>query len=89
MKELRPTTQFRRDLKRAAKRGKDLHKLEAVLDRLARGEALAPRHRAHRLRGEMSGLCECHVEPDWLLVWDDTPDAIILVRCGTHADLFE
>lgn len=89
MKALRPATQFRRDLRRAAKRGKSLDKLEAVLATLARGEPLAARHRVHRLRGDHEGLWECHIEPDWLLIWEETDDAIHLARCGSHADLSE
>ena len=55
----------------------------------SRAQTLAPKHRAHRLQGNMQGLWECHIEPDWLLVWDEDDKQLILVRCGTHADLFE
>jgi mRNA interferase YafQ len=89
VKEIKTTNQFLRDLKLARKRGKNLSKIEAVIDTLAGGGKLPPKHRAHRLRGEMKGLWECHVEPDWLLIWDETSEAIILTRNGTHADLFE
>ncbi|MGQ0663727.1 MAG: type II toxin-antitoxin system RelE/ParE family toxin [Pseudomonadota bacterium] len=89
MKTIRPTRQFLRDLKLAGKCGKNLVKIEVVIDALARGAKLAPRHRPHRLKGEMQGLWECHVEPDWLLVWDEQGNGLVLVRTGTHADLFE
>ncbi|MFN3347417.1 type II toxin-antitoxin system YafQ family toxin [Pseudorhodoplanes sp.] len=89
MKEIKTTNRFLRDLKLARKRGKDLDKLEALIATLASGDKLSPRHRPHRLQGEMKGLWECHIEPDWLLVWDETPDAIILIRSGTHSDLFD
>ena len=89
MKGVRTTNRFLRDLKLARKRGKDLHKLETVVDALARGERLATRYRPHRLKGEMNGLWECHVEPDWLLIWDEDAENLILTRCGTHSDLFE
>jgi len=89
VKTIESTNRFLRDIKLARKRGKDLHRLETVVDALARGERLAPRHRAHRLKGEMNGLWECHIEPDWLLIWDEDEKKIILIRCGTHSDLFE
>jgi mRNA interferase YafQ len=89
VKTIRPTTRFRRDYKRALKRGKDSAKLEVILDAIAKGEPLEARTRTHRLKGIYDGLFECHIEPDWLLIWDDQGDDVILVRCGTHADLFE
>ena len=89
MKTIKTTSRFLRDLKLARRRGKELAKMEAVIDALARGERLSSRHRAHRLQGEMQGLWECHVEPDWLMIWDESDREIVLIRCGTHADLFE
>ena len=82
------TSRFERDLRRAKKRGKDLDKLWPVVDRLLTGKALEPRHRAHRLTGQWSRSWECHVEPDWLLIWHVDDDALILTRTGTHSDLF-
>lgn len=89
MKAIRTTRQFLRDVKLSRKRRKDMARIETVIDRLARGEPLAARHRPHRLKGEMQGLWECHIEPDWLLIWDDQESEIVLIRNGTHADLFE
>jgi mRNA interferase YafQ len=89
LKAIKTTNQFLRDLKLARKRGKDLGKIESVIDTLAHGNKLAPKHRPHRLRGDMKGLWECHIEPDWLLIWDETDEAIILIRSGTHADLLD
>ena len=89
MKEIRTTRAFLRDLKLAGRRGKSLVKIEALIESLAQGKKLAPRHRPHRLKGQLAGLWECHIEPDWLLLWEDGPHAITLVRCGTHADLFD
>lgn len=62
------TKRFGRDLKRAKKRGKDLGRLWAVVDRLLDGQPLDPRHRQHRLSGAWSGSWECPIEPDWLLI---------------------
>ena len=66
MRELILTTKFRRDLRRAARRGKDERRLRVVLDRLVGGEPLEPRHRAHQLTGSMAPLWECHIENGWL-----------------------
>ena len=89
MKEIRTTNQFLRDLKLARKRGKDIGKIEAVIAALAQGTKLPPRHRPHLFQGDMRGLWECHVEPDWLMIWDETDEAILLIRSGTHSDLFD
>ena len=89
MKAVKATNRFLRDLKLAKKRGKELVKIETVIDTIGNGHQLAPKHRPHRLQGEMRGLWECHIEADWLLIWDDAEDAIILVRTGTHTDLFD
>ena len=85
---LRTTSQFKRDARRIQRRGKDLAKLRSVVERISRNEPLDPRHRPHRWAGGMAGAWECHIEPDWLLVWKQTDDAAILVRTGTHSDIF-
>ena len=82
------TGRFRSDLRRSRKRGKDLDELWEVVDRLLAGNALEPHHRAHRLTGEWSRSWECHIEPDWLLIWHVDDDALILTRTGTHSALF-
>ena len=82
------TSGFRRDLRRSRKRGKDLDKLWRIVDRLLTGKALDPHHRAHRLTGQWSRSWECHIEPDWLLIWHVDGNALILTRTGTHSDLF-
>jgi mRNA interferase YafQ len=89
MAAVRTTRQFERDLKKARKRGKDLEKLWRVVETLASGAHLAPRHRTHKLSGDWSEFWECHIEPDWLLIWYFAEDALVLVRNGTHSDLFE
>ena len=85
---LRTTSRFEKDLKRVKRRGKDLNKLWAVLEILVAGDELHSRHRPHRLSGQWSEFWECHIEPDWLLIWDRQQDALVLVRTGTHSDLF-
>ena len=84
------TTQFKKDLRRAERRRKDLQKLWFVVERLLSEHPLDPRNRPHRLSGDWSRCWECHIEPDWLLIWDSgDDDALILVRTGSHADLFD
>ena len=89
MRRLKTTKRFERDLKRTKKRGKQLDKLWAVVEQLLKDEPLEPRHRAHTLSGQWRSFRECHIEPDWLLIWRETEDELILARTGTHADLFE
>ena len=79
---------FSKDLRRSKRRGKDLGKLWAVVDRLLAGHPLSPRLRAHRLPGQWARAWECYIEPDWLLVWHIDDDALVLTRTGTHAELF-
>lgn len=81
---------FRKDLKLMYQRGKDLCKLRAAIECLARGEPLPARLRDHPLKGEMTGFRECHIEPDWLMVYRVEGDSNILrlERTGTHSDLF-
>ena len=68
------TKRFEKDLKRGRKRGKNLDKLWSVVERLLSKQPLDPRHRQHRLAGDWSPFWECHIEPDWLLVWDQEDD---------------
>ena len=80
---------LKEDLRRAKRRDKDLNKLWNVVERLSAQQPLDPRNRPHRLAGDWSPCWECHIEPDWLLIWDQREDLLILVRTGTHADLFD
>jgi mRNA interferase YafQ len=81
------TTQFDRDVKRQEKRGKSLDKLYAVVQSLRTHEPLARKHRDHALTGQWKGYRDCHVEPDWVLIYLREPGRLTLVRTGTHADL--
>lgn len=83
------TKQFRKDLKRMQKRGKVSDKLKRVMTILIDEEALEPRYRDHVLVGSYRGRRECHIEPDWLLIYKLEGDEIIFERTGTHSDLFK
>ncbi|HGA2457427.1 TPA: type II toxin-antitoxin system YafQ family toxin [Streptococcus agalactiae] len=90
MLQLVTTNQFRKDVKRAKKRGLNLKKLEAVLDPLQKEETLDEKHRDHALVGNYMGFRECHIDPDWLLVYAIDKGQLILTasRTGSHSDLF-
>ena len=83
------SSQFRRDVKRIEKRGKDLTKLRALLALLLERASLPERYHDHPLKGEWIGYRDVHVEPDWLLIYRIAGDELHLVRTGTHSDLFE
>lgn len=89
MRKIVQTTTFRRDVKRMQKRGKDLGKLAEVVTKLAQGEALEPRYKPHPLVGNWKPKWDCHIQPDWLLIYEVTDDEVLLARTGTHADLFK
>jgi mRNA interferase YafQ len=86
---LAPDTQFRRDVDRLRKTGKDLAKLETVLELLRTGRPLEKRHQDHPLKGEWIGFRDCHIEPDWVLIYKRQPGKLILARTGTHSELFK
>ena len=89
MQAIGESSRFRRDLRRMHRRGKDLSKLYGVVERLARDEELDERHRPHPLIGNWRPFWDCHIEPDWLLIYRVQEDFVELYRTGSHADLFE
>ena len=89
MKQVSQTTQFARDLKRMRKRGKDLTKLKSVVKQLAQGKQLHAKHRDHALIGPWKPARDCHVQPDWILIYTADDASLRLERTGTHSDLFK
>ena len=89
MKALRVSSAFKKDLKRAGRRGLTLNKLEAMIDLLRGGKSLPQATQAHPLKGAWKNYWDCHIEPDWLLIYRVTDDEVLLARTGTHADLFD
>lgn len=84
------TTQFAKDYKRAKKRGMPLKELKKVAQKLAQGEKLESRHKDHSLKGSFKkDQRECHIKPDWLLIYRIEEDELVFVRTGTHSDLFK
>jgi mRNA interferase YafQ len=82
------TTQFKKDVKRAEKRGKDLTELRAVLDLLIEGKPLHSEYKDHPLRGNFAGSRDCHIQPDWILIYTLVENHVRFERTGTHSDLF-
>ena len=89
--EVKFTSQFKKDLKLAKKQNKDLDKLFEVVNILADGGTLDAKYRDHDLSGDYKGTRECHIEPDWLLVYEIKDEVLVLMlyRLGTHSDLFK
>lgn len=85
-----PTSRFKRDLKTVKKRGYDLDLLGVVVDTLALGEPLQEKYKDHNVSGNYSGCRECHITPDWLLIYEIDGDELFLylTRTETHSDLF-
>jgi mRNA interferase YafQ len=84
------TNRFKKDIKRAVKRGYDLSLLENAIDLLQRTGKLPEQYKTHLLSGKYSGMHECHIKPDWLLVWEQDNDKLTLLflATGSHSDLF-
>jgi len=89
MKNVSQTTQFARDIKRMRKRGKNLEKLREIVKLLTSEKPLHPKHRDHALIGEWSPSRDCHIEPDWILIYTADETTLRLERTGTHSDLFK
>lgn len=90
MLTIKPTTRFQKDVKRANKRGYDLNLLTTIIKMLASGIELPSRNKDHALSGNYAGCRECHITPDWLLIYETGNESLFLylLRTGTHSDLF-
>lgn len=88
--KLQQTTQFKKDCKRMKKRGRNLQDLREVLELLQTGKPLPENNRDHELAGNLAGFRECHIQPDWLLIYLVLKDRLVLtlMRTGSHSDLF-
>ncbi|MBR6577423.1 MAG: type II toxin-antitoxin system YafQ family toxin [Clostridia bacterium] len=88
--EIKFTAQFKKDLKLAKKQGKDVEKLFEVVEKLACGEKLDPKYKDHELTGNFRGCRECHIDPNWLLIYEVIGDVLVLMlyRLGSHSELF-
>jgi len=89
MLEILYTTKFKKDYKLIKKRGKDIVKLQKIIKILAVPEKLPESNKDHQLIGNYSDCRECHIEPDWLLIYLIEQDKLTFVRTGSHSDLFK
>ena len=83
------TTQFKKDYKRIKKQNKDLDKIRTVVEALSTGQELNEKYKDHQLYGKWKGHRDCHIEPDWILIYRLTSDSLYLERTGSHSDLFK
>ena len=85
---IRRTTQFKRDVKKVLRRGKDIEKLLGVVEILSEGKNLTPEYHDHPLRGKYTNNRDCHIESDWILIYAVEDDELVLYRTGSHSELF-
>ena len=83
------TTQFKKDYKRIKKQNKDLKKLQTVIQLLSTDQLLDKKYHDHQLSGRWKDHRDCHIEPDWILIYRLTSDTLYLERTGSHSDLFK
>ena len=90
MLEIVASNRFKKDLKLAMRRGYNIDLLEEVINKIAAGEILEPKYKDHELTGEYTGFRDCHIQPDWLLIYQKREKELVLLlaRTGTHSDLF-
>jgi len=81
-------SQFKKDFKKAEKSKKDLSKLKIIIDTIQNKKSLPNKNKNHKLKGEYLNCWECHIEPDWLLIYQITSKELILIRTGSHSELF-
>ncbi len=82
------TSQFKKDIKKQIKRGKSLNKIKGVINLLVSGESLPPKFKDHPLIGDWKNRRDCHIEPDWILIYMISNEELRLERTGSHSDLF-
>lgn len=90
MKQLKPSTQFRKDYKKIANNPQKVAAFKQIANYLISDTPIPPVHRPHSLKGKYKGYMECHIESDFLLIWIDEQKGIVeLVRLGSHSELFK
>lgn len=83
------SSQFKKDFKRIQSQGKNISQLEIIIETLLKKQQLEPKYRDHKLVGKWKNHRDCHIEPDWLLIYRLTEEALFLERTGSHAELFK
>lgn len=89
--EIKTSTRFKKDLKRCSKRGFNMRIIYDAINILAKTGTLPSEYKPHQLKGDRKGQWECHIQPDWLMVWeqDDNHLTLLFLQTGTHSDLFD
>jgi len=85
---IRRTSQFKKDVKRAIKRGNDIEQLLSIVQELSEGRALAAQYQDHPMKGQWAKKRDCHIEPNWIMIYAIEGEELILYRTGSHSDLF-
>lgn len=88
-RRIKLSSRYKKSYRRLEKRGNDMEKLHCVIEMLCRGEVLPVKYRNHPLKGNWNGHMECHLGPDWLLIYQLSDEHVFLVESGTHSDLFD
>lgn len=88
MRSIRRDNQFKKDVKKIKNRGKDMGRLKEIINMLVNAKKLPDKNKDHQLKGTLKDCRECHIEPDWLLIYRIEGSELCLVRTGTHSDLF-
>ena len=88
MLKIHRTSQFKKDFKKAIKSGRQIDLLIEIIEKLAQKESLPPKNRDHNLSGNYANFRECHIQPDWLLIYKYDQETLYLTRTGSHGDLF-
>lgn len=86
--KFRQTSQFKKDIKKQIKKGKDPEKVTSLIKLLIQNDPLPQKYKDHALIGNWVGRRDCHIEPDWILIYKKTEDELLLERTGSHSDLF-
>ncbi len=89
MRQIYRASRFKKDVKRLKKQGKNFDIFKQIMRQLVDGVELEKKYRDHKLISEFKGKRECHIEPDWLLIYEVRRDELILVRTGSHSELFK
>ncbi|MCK5521252.1 MAG: type II toxin-antitoxin system YafQ family toxin [Candidatus Marinimicrobia bacterium] len=89
MRNIHRTSHFKKDIKKAIKAGKDLPRLKEVIQTLVNRKTLPEIYKDHKLNGHYDDCRECHIQPDWLLIYQSSDNTLTLIRCGSHSELFK
>ena len=89
MRKVETTTRFEKDFKKVVRQGKNTDSIKRIIGLLQEGKPLPVKNKDHKLKGNYQGYRECHISPDWLLIYRIDGDIVSLERTGSHSDLFD